>query len=47
MIIKIFEITLDDVIHKMRNYFEDTVYFQFKIADKYNKSSNNRNSIAK
>jgi hypothetical protein len=36
-IIRIFERSLDDVIKKMRHYFEDTVYFQFRIADKLNK----------
>lgn len=39
IIIKIFEATLDDVIKKMKNYFEDTVYFQFNIAEKLKSSS--------
>lgn len=38
-IIKIFEISLDEVIHDIKSYFEDTVYFQFKVADKYNANS--------
>lgn len=38
-IIKIFEISLDEVIYDIKSYFEDTVYFQFKVADKYNANS--------
>jgi len=38
-IIKIFEISLDEVINDIKSYFEDTVYFQFKVADKYNTNS--------
>ena len=40
-IIKIFELSLDEVIHNLKIYFEDTVYFQFKVAEKYNASSKN------
>ena len=33
-IIKIFETSMDEVIKNMKDYFEDTVYFQFKVACK-------------
>lgn len=42
-IIKIFEISLDEVVHDIKSYFEDTVYFQFKVADKYNAGTNKYN----
>jgi len=38
-IIKIFETSMDEVIYDIKSYFEDTVYFQFKVADKYNANS--------
>jgi hypothetical protein len=34
MMLKIFELTLEDTVRRMRIYLEDTIYFQFKIADK-------------
>jgi len=44
-IIKIFENSLEEVINDIKTYFEDIVYFQFKVADKYNtKSKGNKNS---
>lgn len=46
-IIRIFEKSLDDVIKTMRSYFEDTVYFQFRIADKLNKIQNKKAELKK
>jgi hypothetical protein len=46
-IIRIFERSLDDVIKTMRNYFEDTVYFQFRIADKLNKIQSKKAELKK
>jgi len=43
LIIKIFDRTLDDVIYTMKNYYEDTIYFQFKIADKFSSIKKNMN----
>jgi hypothetical protein len=34
MMLKIFEMTLDDAVIAMKNYYEDTIYFQFRIVDK-------------
>ena len=33
-IIRIFESSMDEVVDKVKSYFEDTLYFQFKIASK-------------
>lgn len=43
-IIKIFETSMDEVIKNMKDYFEDTVYFQFKVADKNKKKGNSKTS---
>jgi hypothetical protein len=36
-IIRIFELSMDEVINKEKTFYEDTVYFQFKVADKCKK----------
>jgi hypothetical protein len=46
-IIKIFENSLDDVVRMMKHYFDDTVYFQFRIADKLNKIQNSKLELKK
>jgi hypothetical protein len=34
MMLKIFETTLDDAVIAIKQYYEDTIYFQFRIVDK-------------
>jgi len=43
--IKIFENSMEEVINNMKNYFEDTIYFQFKIAGKF--KDKNKDNIKK